>query len=389
MRGNTLLIDDDPVFSGYFAELLASAGIDHVECRGDARTVLSVNTDLEKYTRIFCDLNMPGVDGIEFIRKLADREWKGDLFIVSGEAESVVRTSTRLAKLTGLNLGGSLRKPVHLPQLLTLINEGVSAATGNLPKNVLSKRRADITHAIETASTVPVYQPQLNLSTLSIDGFEALMRLRLPDGTLANPGEFFPQLTKDEEAKLTMRFLEQTMRDFAQVSGAGVKTRGSINLSPSMLRVDPIVQQLRNFAERYDVDPASIIVEVTETEPMLKDPDLMSAMSRLRIAGFGLALDDFGTGHANIHELGWFPFSEIKTDLSFGQKLTEDRFARAVVEFAVRAARQLELKLTIEGVESAAAVEVARAIGGNRAQGYAIAKPLSREQAYILAGGTT
>ncbi|MEL7546124.1 MAG: EAL domain-containing response regulator [Pseudomonadota bacterium] len=369
---NLLIIEDDPVFAGYMKELLAAAGVTDAVHLGDAQNAISSSIQFEAFDLICCDLNMPQMDGIEFIRELSKRKWPGELIIVSGEAESVVRTSARLAQMSGLNLRGSLRKPVKLPDLLELLNESpLGRKSTTSPANVISERKHQIEAAFESRSICPVYQPQLNLQTMDVDGFEALMRLKLQDGSFAVPGEFFSLITPDLEATIATEFIRKTVRDFSLLA-----VRGSINMSPSMLQHADVVTHLTGACEQYDVPPSSIVVEVTESEPMLDDPALISSMSRLRIAGFGLALDDFGTGHANIHELGWFPFSEIKTDLSFGQNMIEDGFARAAIEFAVRAAQQLEMQLTIEGVETVDAVTMAKEIGGERAQGYAIAKPL-------------
>jgi len=367
---NTLLLDDDPVFAGYFCELLATAGVEDVRHRSAAEDVINDRTDLSAYERIFCDPNMPGMDGVEFIRELSKRQWPGQLFIVSLEAESVVRSSARLAQMSGIDLKGSLRKPVKLQQLIEVLN-GMPLPNRRLAQSDTGSDRGRlIQEALVAQSIKPVYQPQLNLSTLQVDGFEALMRLRLSDGSLASPAEFFHLMTAEMEETLSRHLIELSISDFVQL---GQHVRGSINLSPSMLRQQDLIEFLSARCERVGLDPSGVVIEVTENEPILDDPDLISSMSRLRIAGFGLALDDFGTGHANIHELGWFPFSEIKTDLSFGQNIVKDPFARAAVEFAIRAAGQLELQLTIEGVETAEAVALSRRLGGLRGQGYAIA----------------
>ncbi len=383
MGPQTLLIDDDPVFSGYMVGLLEAAGLD-IACVGDARATL-VKEDISKYTRILCDLNMPDMDGIEFIEHLSKISWQGELIIVSGEAQNVIRAASRLANFLGLKIAGTLSTPVKLTDILHILNRNSSAVSKTAPPNILTERKSYIDQAIRDLAVTPVYQPQLNLGTMKIDGFEALMRLELQDGSLASPNEFFDIITPDEEEELTIKQSKKILKDFKIWSQTKSMKRCSINLSPRLLAKNSVVESLVEDCRRFGITPSQIIIEVTENEPLIDTPNLISAMSRLRIAGFGLALDDFGSGHANIQELGWFPFSEIKTDLIFGRDMLQDRFARAAVEFAVRAAEQLELELTVEGLEQAEAVSLAAKLGANHGQGYAIARPVSSVYAEKLA----
>lgn len=384
MPHQTIIIDDDPVFAGYMTGLLEAAGLENIVCVGDAWLTLQSSAP-ENYARIVCDLNMPDMDGIEFIQHLAKMKWPGELIIASGEAQSVVNAAERLARLSGLNVIGTLRKPAKLEDVQHILKTSANKSKAITNLEVEDKRAELILQAIELAAVMPVYQPQLNLKTMKVDGFEALMRLKLSDGSLATPGEFFDLLSQEQADLLAVKQNKIIVDNFRDWSAGGHSKKCSINLSPRQVGEDHITKNLIEICQHMSVDPAQITIEVTENEPLIDAPNLIGAMSRLRIAGFGLALDDFGSGHANIQELGWFPFSEIKTDLVFGQDLLTDQFSRAAIEFAVKASRQLELQLTVEGLESAEAVAFAAKLGANKGQGYAIARPISFENAHRLA----
>lgn len=370
----TLIIDDDPVFSGYLVGLLEAAGIENIVCFGDAQTTLAQES-VNKFSRIICDLNMPNMDGIEFITYLATQSWYGELIIVSGEARGVISAASRLANLSGLKVAGTLRKPINLADLERVLSRSPSPVSQRGNPNDDISRNSDIKRAVSRLNVMPVYQAQLNLKTMEIDGIEALMRLRLEDGSLVLPKDFFGLLSDDTADQLALKHNELVLRDFANGCGSHSQIRCSINMGANQVAKGYVTDRLIENCKQLSIDPAKIIIEVTETEPLIEAPNLIGAMSRLRIAGFGLALDDFGSGHANIQELGWFPFTEIKTDLIFGQNLLEDRFSRAVIEFAVKAANQLDLELTVEGLEHADAASLAAKLGAHRGQGYAIARP--------------
>ena len=384
MTVGTIIIDDDPVFSGYLTSLLEAAGLENVTSTGDARRTVR-SAKLENYARIVCDLSMPDMDGIEFIQHLSEISWPGELIIASGETQSVIKAAARLAGISGLNIIGTLTKPANLQDVVAVLENSRKAQAAHAQPDVDKNRASLIKDALERLEVLPVYQPQLSLHQMRIDGFEALMRLRLQDGSLANPGEFFNTLTPELADKLAIKQNKVIISDFRSWTTTGRRIKCSINMSPRQISERTVTESLIETCKHFRVDPAHITIEITENEPLINSPDLISAMSRLRIAGFGLALDDFGSGHANIQELGWLPFSEIKTDLVFGQNLLNDPFSRAAIEFAVEAANQLELELTVEGLEGADAVSLASELGADRGQGYAIARPIPVQNAQRLA----
>jgi EAL domain-containing protein (putative c-di-GMP-specific phosphodiesterase class I) len=106
---------------------------------------------------------------------------------------------------------------------------------------------------------------------------------------------------------------------------------------------------------------------------------LLESMTRVRIAGLGLALDDYGTGMANYDILRLCPFSELKIDRSVAQAVVHDRLAGSFVERVLAIARDLDLKLVAEGVETEAQVAALRRLGVTLFQGYYFSKPLDSE----------
>ncbi|MEE2879511.1 MAG: EAL domain-containing response regulator [Pseudomonadota bacterium] len=383
-----LILDDDPVFSALLTELLSASGISKIDYCEDGRALLQKQSELDAANLLFCDLSMPGMDGVEFLDRLAKKSWPGEVIIVSGEPESVISAASQFARLSGVALRDSIRKPVSMERLTTALGAFAEPQIHRPKPRVTEDAPTRLRSILSADGVRAAYQPQFNVRTGRIDGFEALMRLNGPEGQLLSPGEFWAGMqTLDLEQEFTFQFLNTVFEEISGWKSWNASTRCSVNLSPSMLKLIQIPDILNGLCNKYDIAPGSIVIEVTEAETLEPDAALMKAMSRLRIAGFGLALDDFGSGYANIQELGWLPFSEIKTDLAFGQKIETDRFSRAVIEFAARSATQLGLMLTVEGTETDNAIIAAKASGATRVQGYAIAKPLTGSIAEKLING--
>jgi EAL domain-containing protein (putative c-di-GMP-specific phosphodiesterase class I) len=118
-------------------------------------------------------------------------------------------------------------------------------------------------------------------------------------------------------------------------------------------------------------------LELTETSVVTDPEGVCRAMRQLQAMGVTLSVDDFGTGHASLSYLTSFPFGEVKIDQTFVGGLTTDRRCRGIVRSILSMARELDLTVVAEGVEDTRTLGLLRHLGCDRAQGYAIAKPLS------------
>jgi EAL domain-containing protein (putative c-di-GMP-specific phosphodiesterase class I) len=134
---------------------------------------------------------------------------------------------------------------------------------------------------------------------------------------------------------------------------------------------------MASLAEEYDIDPACIVVEVTESGLFEDLSTILDVLARLRIKGFDISIDDFGTGYAMMQQLRHIPATQIKIDQSFVGNMQVSNSDRIVVEKTVEIGHELGLKVVAEGVETVEQLDFLRKIGCDIVQGYYFSRPLA------------
>ncbi|WP_223476711.1 sensor domain-containing protein [Oricola indica] len=237
----------------------------------------------------------------------------------------------------------------------------------------------DICDGLKRDEFEPYLQPQFDLTSGALSGFEALIRWNHPEKGLLVPGEF---LFAAEEANLMdaldQRMLERSCALAPELAIAGIENpRISINLSGLRLGDPKIVERIRSTTEAYAIGPHQIVLEILEST--LLDERAAHVDNNLRdlvAAGFALELDDFGTGHAAIGNLRKYPLERIKNDRSLVAGIDSDVDLVMITSAITNLAKSLGLKVLAEGVETEAELAVLRQIGCTCVQGYLFARPM-------------
>jgi EAL domain-containing protein (putative c-di-GMP-specific phosphodiesterase class I) len=232
----------------------------------------------------------------------------------------------------------------------------------------------------------------VNLSSARIEGVEALVRWQHPELGLISPADFVPVA---EECGAITTITEWMVRQaciqhHAWSSTLGSQTpRISVNLSRIDLSVPDLAARFTAILAESGVSPRSVSLEVTETAVMRDHKSAVSALRKLRDAGFRLALDDFGTGYSSLSTLHQFPLDVVKLDRSFLANSVQRREYAALVQALVTLAGNLGMSVTAEGIETAEQVAMLQAVECQHAQGWFFGKPMSAADlaARILAQG--
>jgi diguanylate cyclase len=245
------------------------------------------------------------------------------------------------------------------------------------------RRESGLHRALDRREIALAYQPIVDLWSGELVGFEALMRWRLPDGTMVPPTEFIPiaeetGLILGLGAWALLEALTQ-LRGWIDTGVCPASASMSVNVSPRQLRDPAFSSVVREALRRSGVPADQLWLEVTESV-MITDPEQASEMfHRLRATGAHLSMDDFGTGYSSLSLLRRYPLQRIKIDQSFVASVADDDNARSLVRTILAMAESMGLDAVAEGVENVDQFHALRDLGCRRAQGYLFSRPVPPE----------
>ncbi|WP_043692510.1 EAL domain-containing protein [Luteibacter sp. 9133] len=241
----------------------------------------------------------------------------------------------------------------------------------------LLELEGDLRRAITRNEFVPFFQPIVELATLRVVGYEALLRWRHPERGLLPPGEF---LAVAEDTGCSEAIDWQIFEQVARQARALTRDEGfiSINVSGSHFRSADLDQRLLDLFAQHGVPARCIRVEVTERALLENPAQVKRILEHLREHGVGIALDDFGTGYSSLSYLHQYPIETLKIDRSFVIELpAEDDQAHstAVVRAIQALADSLRMQVIAEGIETESQMRVLQRIGCRFGQGFLFAQP--------------
>ncbi|MGZ4129943.1 MAG: putative bifunctional diguanylate cyclase/phosphodiesterase, partial [Actinomycetota bacterium] len=252
--------------------------------------------------------------------------------------------------------------------------------------------------AIENHEFALFYQPKVRLADEKVEGVEALIRWRHPERGLVMPDDFIPMVERTVLLKpLTLYAINEALRQSHHWERQGLPLDVAVNLSPRSLLDPQLPDLVAELLERWEVDPARLTLELTESFLMADSGRSIGVMGRLSSVGIQLSIDDFGTGYSSLSHLKRLPLREIKVDKSFVEHMREDPNDAMIVAATVELGRNLGLRVVAEGVEDRETLEELARMGCDMAQGFEFSEPLAatdltrwveeRGGAAALAGG--
>jgi len=235
----------------------------------------------------------------------------------------------------------------------------------------------DLRRAIEHDELVLHYQPKVLPGTGRVVGVEALVRWLHPTHGLVRPDAFIPMAESIGLIKqLTWQVLEKALRQHSCWRAAGLTLDIAVNLSPSSLRDPRFVETVIALLLRYNVQPARLRLELTESAIMSDHVQAVAVLRRLTTHGVHISIDDFGSGYSSLLYLKQLPVDELKIDKTFVQQMSTTEADTTIVAATVDLAHNLGLHVVAEGVEDCATLDLLTTVGCDIVQGYYIAPPL-------------
>ncbi len=237
----------------------------------------------------------------------------------------------------------------------------------------------DLRDAVRGNQLVLHYQPVVDLQSFAVTGVEALLRWQHPERGLVLPANFI-ELAEDKGlvTELGDFALAESLKQaglWQRFSPDGRPFRVAVNLSAHQVQRD-LPRKLHDLAGQNHVPLSTLTLEVTETVFMERTEEVEQIMSRLKTLGVRIAVDDFGTGYSSLSYLSRFPVDVLKIDRAFiehvGCESDQAELARTIVELG----RTLQLRTVAEGLENAEQVQLLKAMGCDRGQGFVFARPM-------------
>ncbi len=372
-----LIVDDEPMVLLGMQLLLRQLGYGRTLTAERAKVAFEMLDGGAVPELILLDLNMPEVDGMEFVRGLVDRGYMGQLVLVSGEDERVLQSVQRLVKAHEIDVIGHLQKPVTRPVLEALLQMWHPRGERRARSRKSAYSPSAIREAIDRNELELFYQPKVAVQTGEFVGVEALVRWRHPVDGLVFPDQFIGTaeahgLIND----LTRAVVRSALVQAKRWIDARLPLTVAVNVSMDNLAALDFAEFVSSAAAVAGVAHAHVTLEVTESRLMQDMRGPLETLTRLRLKRFGLSIDDFGTGHSSLAQLRDIPFDELKIDRSFVHGLAANETVRAIYTASVGMAQQLRMKVVAEGVEDAEDWESLRGTGCDYAQGYFIGRPM-------------
>jgi EAL domain-containing protein (putative c-di-GMP-specific phosphodiesterase class I) len=372
-----LVLDDECFMLKLLVHLLAGLGYtDVTACDNGVAGLNWLEDGKNRHGLILLDLNMPDMDGIEFVRKLAGNGFDGSLILVSAEDERVLQMTEKLIQAHGMTVLGHVSKPVSLPRLAGLINtHGLVPSPPNPAKESYSP--ASVGAAIANGELINYYQPQIAVTTGKVVGVETLVRWFHPVDGLVFPEQFIGVAEKNGMIDaLTRVVLREAFKQMKVWHESGLDISVAVNVSMDNLSSLAFADFVIEEALAIGVAPQNVVLEVTESRLMLDQRAPLEVLTRLRLKRFRLSIDDFGTGHSSLTQLSDISFDELKIDQGFVHGASHDKTARAIYDASLGVGKQLGMTIVAEGVEDRDDWDLLARTNCDVAQGYFIGRPM-------------
>ena len=389
-----VVVDDDPFAVKLICTQLNKLGLTQIKAfTAPLEAIDYIEQSVDTIHLVLCDLQMPDLDGIDFIRKLGDMSYRGKLALVSGEDPRILRSAQLLAQAMRLGMLGVLNKPIQLKHLQTLLadflgNPLPNASTSQAQANTANPAGraysvARIREALDNDEFENYFQPKVSMRTGFMHSVESLVRWNHPtDGVLA-PALFLKTIEENglcnDLLNCVLYGKKGVLKQLRAWHDQGFLFSAAVNLSDLNMTDSTLPESLQKQVTAYGLRPEHLVLEISENRVTKHRMPLLMNLSRLTLKGFCLSIDDFGAGQTSMADLRDLPLSELKFDRTIVYGAHRDNSQKMALRSCIAMAADLGIRTVAEGVEDIEDWHCLRDLGCDTVQGFFIARPMQAE----------
>ncbi|MEN5311297.1 EAL domain-containing response regulator [Pseudomonas koreensis] len=375
-----LVLEDHPFQRSVAVSMLQSLGRHQVFEASDGAQALALLDEVGTVDIALCDLQMDGMDGLEFLQRVGASGQVKAVIICSSLSADLRRAVHQMVTLLGLDLLGDVGKPMHAQVLAELLGTFVDRpSVVDCPRGTVAlASEGAVRQALAEQQLHAWYQPKFNLHTGEVCGVEVLCRWLHPIRGMIAPAQFMPVLERcgllDD---LLFSQLEQALNLYQRARAQGFALNMAFNLQTVQLANPELANSLKTTLARHAVTGSNLTFELTESGLLEAPATSLETLVRLRMMGCRLSIDDFGAGFSSLQRLCQLPFNEIKLDAEFIRSLEHEPRCRAAISSTLALGETLGMAVVIEGIETDAQRRELLALGCTLGQGYWYARPMA------------
>jgi EAL domain-containing protein (putative c-di-GMP-specific phosphodiesterase class I) len=340
-----------------------------------------VKTTTEPIDLLLCDINIPGMDGLAFLRHLALQGTTSSVILCSALDPPIIRVAGIMAKTYGIELLGVVEKPLSRQKLDPLLRRHLNRkrVTSRPPVDAISLD--EVREGLARAEFEPHFQPKVLIESGRLVGVEALLRWHHRDRGLVAPADFIPVMESSGLiTSVTFMMIEAALAQSRRWRDSGFDIPVAVNISVASLSDTSLPDRLEALILANGLSAHALTLEITETVAMTDFGQSMETLARCRMKGIHLAIDNYGTGFSSMQQLTRLPLSELKIDQIFVTGAGKDPILETLIGTTVAMADRLGLRTVAEGVETKGDWDVVATLGCGVAQGNFIARPMPADR---------
>lgn len=382
-----MVVEDHEFQRRTMLQILANLGTGRLLEAADGETALMLLAADPRPDIVVCDLDMPGMDGVELLRHVAERSIDTAIVIASGLGDDVLRSAETTARAYGLQVLGAMAKPLTARRLLEIAGLHRPVPPGVRPSS--NGRQTDAWTAALAAGAVAVaLRPRVDLLSCRPAGLQAQATRPGVDGAaIGAAAELSATAPAEVAGAIADVVLDVVCSVLPDLEDAMPGLDATLLLPLSACSDLTLPDRFAVRTRLAGIDPSRLCIALPAEPAMPDAAAALDVLTRLRLRGFRLGLDGFAAGHATLGGQGGVPLSEVALVREAFAAIGDSRSRADALDIAIRALRAQGARVVASGCDSAAEHDLLAQAGCDRAEGRAVGGPMSAAELADWAAG--